>query len=165
MDFFSTALAEYVFLFLVTLLIPTFNFISPFRPIPIILAMGTHLPFFTVGLIASVGTTLGVLPLYYVGIKVKEVKKVQAWIDKHPKWKKFFDKIKNRPFIMILVLLWTPLPDQLVGLYGGYEKYSIKKFLLANFIGRAVWYIPLAYFGSQVSDPLSRAWTWFVNLF
>ncbi|USN53843.1 MAG: VTT domain-containing protein [Candidatus Nomurabacteria bacterium] len=151
---------ELLILFFATLLIPTFNFVSPFRPILLIIAFATHIHFLVVGVVASVGATLGTLPLYYVGRKTQEMEKVQTWLQHHSKWKRLLERVEHSTFLVLLLLLWTPLPDQLVGLYGGFERYTMKKFLLANFIGRAVWYIPLAFAATIFDDPLSGLWHW-----
>ena len=158
MPFSGSAAAELAFLFAVTILTPNLNFIMPFRPILVILALSTHLPFVWVGLIASVGATLGALPIYYASAKVRDLTKVQAWLHRHSKWQRVIDRAKRSPFLTILLLLWTPVPDQLVGLYGGLEKYPIWRYILANFIGRAVWYVPLAYIGSISGGTVSAAW-------
>lgn len=161
----GSAYAELAFLFVVSFLIPTFNFISPFRPILVILGLSTHLPPLTVGLVATIGTTLGALPLYFVGRKLQSLDRIRSWIDRHPKLQRFLDRISHRPFLVILCLLWLPFPDEMVGLYGGFEKYPVPKFLLANFIARAVWYIPLAFFGQGLVDWFWVAWHWLQRIF
>jgi membrane protein YqaA with SNARE-associated domain len=165
MDLSGSAYAELAFLFLASFLIPTFNFISPLRPIIIILGLSTHLPPLTVGLVASVGTTLGALPLYFVGRKLQSLDRVKNWLVKHPKIDRFMQKISHKPFLVVLCLLWFPFPDELVGLYGGFERYNVWKFLLANFIGRVVWYIPLALFGSDIVGWFWSAWHWLGKVF
>lgn len=165
MPHFGSGIVELIFLFLVSFLIPTFNFISPFRPIIVIIGLATHLPPLIVGIVASIGSALGALPLYYIGKKLQSLEKVQVWLDKRPSWKRLIDKVSHSSFLVIQLLLWLPFPDQLVGLYGGFERYPIWKFLIANLIGRAVWYIPLAYFGSDIVDWLWAIWHWLQRIF
>lgn len=150
-------------LFAVALLAPNINFFLPVRPTILTILLAQHMPWLLVGIVGTVGGVIGTLPLYGVAYKATDTKMVQRWLRYRPvKW--ILDALKGKLFLLIVVLVMTPLPDQLIGLTAGTERYSVRKFLLANCVGRALVYLPLSYLASRHAAAISDAWTWFVHL-
>lgn len=150
-------------LFAVALLAPNINFFLPIRPTLLTILLVQRMPWLVVGIVGTVGGALGTLPLYGVAYKATDSKTVQRWLRYRPvKW--ILDALKGKIFLLIVLLVISPLPDQLIGITAGAEKYSARKFLLANFLGRAAVYLPLAYLAAQHEAAINTAWTWFVHL-
>lgn len=150
-------------LLLVTVLTPNFNFFMPIRPTLLTVVLAQHIPWLAVGLVASIGGVLGVLPLYGIAYRVTEDKRVQRWmrmkgVGRLLRW------MQHKTFLLIILLVVTPLPDQLIGIAGGVEQYPLRRFLLANMIGRVLIYVPLAYVAAAQHQSVQSVWTWLENL-
>lgn len=96
-----------------------------------------------VGLISGIANTLGELTGYLAGIGTtviinedKRFKKVARWM-----------KINGFVTITILALIPNPFFD-LSGIISGMTGYSVKKFLLATFIGKTLRFIAISYLGA-----------------
>ncbi len=161
MDF--TAIVELSSLFLVSVLAPNINFFLPVRPTLLTILLASQMPWFVVGMTAVIGGVIGVIPLYEVAYKVSETKRVQRWLHMRGIGK-VLHALKDKLFLLIVLLVITPLPDQLIGLSAGAEKYPLGRFLLANIVGRAIIYFPLAYLAAHHQAAVQDAWTWFVHL-
>lgn len=159
-----TTIAELGGLFAVTFLTPNISFFLPIRPTILTVVLAQTLPWFWVGLVATAGFTIGALPLYFAGWKASDTTTVRRWLE-HKWFARLFQMFKKSMFLLLLVLVITPLPDQLVGLAGGAEKYSLKKFLLANVLGRAVVYFPLAYIAATNHATMQSAWEATLKIF
>ena len=113
--------------------------------VPSVLAIIAVAPFLNpwlIGLSSGAGAAIGELTGYYVGrgggaiIKGKS----KAWIERAERWSK-----KSGLFPVIILFAITPLPADIVGILAGMIKYDVKKFLLANFIGKTIKFSLLAW--------------------
>ncbi len=158
-----TGSLELISLFGVAVLAPNINFFLPVRPTFLTIVLAAHMPWFAVGMTAVIGGVVGVIPLYEVAYKASETKRVQRWLHM-PGIGKVLHALKNKLFLLIVLLVVTPLPDQLIGLSAGAQKYPFGRFLLANLVGRALIYLPLAYLAAHHQAAVQSAWTWAVHL-
>jgi len=152
----------YLGIFLVTLI----SSASIFIPIPgwlFIIPAGLYLNPWLVAVIAGIGAAIGELTSYGVGYagekiylsrkKGKKKKYIQKWLDKIEIWFQ-----RHGGFTVIFVFALTPLPDDIVGIFCGAIKYDIKKFFLAQLIGKILMSLILVYAGYY-------GLTWFLGLF
>jgi membrane protein YqaA with SNARE-associated domain len=96
-----------------------------------------------VGLISGLANTLGELTGYMAGVGTSIILEEDKRFKKVGKWM----RINGFITIMILALIPNPLFD-LSGIISGATSYSVKKFLLATFIGKTVRFIIIAYIGA-----------------
>lgn len=155
--------AELGTLFLVTALAPTFNVFLPIRPTLLTIGLTTIIHWFPVGLVAALGGTVGALPLYGVALRLSETNKVRRWFS-FPAVRWLLTKLQGKMFLLLVILILTPLPDQLIGLVGGTKRYPLNRFLLANLIGRLILYLGLAYISSKNSERLAVFGHWLLGL-
>lgn len=151
-------------LFAVTFLTPNISFFLPVRPTILTVVLAQTIPWYWIGLVATIGFTVGALPLYFAGWKASDTATARKWLE-HKWFARLFQLLKKSMFALLLVLVITPLPDQLVGLAGGAEKYSLKKFLIANVLGRAIVYFPLAYIAATNHAAVQSAWDAVLKIF
>ncbi len=95
-----------------------------------------------VGIIAGFGAALGELVGYLVGMGSRKITKIKKTFDV---WEKRFRKYGG--FAIIILFAATPLPDDVTGILCGAMKYDIKKFFLANLIGKIILHLFIAYAG------------------
>ncbi|MEM2954870.1 MAG: VTT domain-containing protein [Candidatus Nanoarchaeia archaeon] len=115
-----------------------------FLPLPaflIIFAFGAILNPWIVGFIAALGSTIGELSGYGLGLLTKKAveKKHEKWLKKAKEWME-----KYKAFFVIIFFAATPLPDDVLGILFGTVKYDLKKFLIATFIGKLILNLALA---------------------
>ena len=67
-------------------------------------------------------------------------------------------------FLIIILINLTPLPDALVGILGGGEKYNFKKFIIANLVGRIIFYMPFALIGHYFAGDVQAFEDWFLRM-
>ena len=113
----------------------------------IIITAGSLLNPFAVGIVAAIGNAIGNLVGYIFGysgrkISLKEKGHLKKNIDRYEKW---FEK--HGGFAIIFVFAFTPLPDGLIALFCGITKYDVKKYFLANILGKLALNLLLAYIG------------------
>jgi len=124
-----------------TIILPTPAFV-------VVFAMGAVLNPWLVGIVSGAGAALGELTGYAIGRGVKEVSK-EVRDKKHEKWLKRAEKWAQKHGIFPVLILFaaTPLPDDVLGLLGGFIGYDLKKFLMASFIGKVIMNVALAWGG------------------
>ena len=124
----------YFGIFLVNV-IASATIIMPIPSLIITFTAGAVLNPVLVGLVAALGSTIGELTGYAIGVGGSEIleKKNKKWVDKTKKWSE-----KRGMFLVIFLFAITPLPDDIVGILAGIVKYDIKKFFIASFIGKAI---------------------------
>ncbi|MBI4021024.1 MAG: VTT domain-containing protein [Candidatus Aenigmarchaeota archaeon] len=132
----------YFGVFLVTLV----GNLSVFLPLPgwaIVFAAGAVLNPWLVGFAGGVGSALGELSSYAIGRgggavlqKRKDLQKVEAWV-------------KRRGFFPVIIFVAaTPLPfDDLIAILAGIVRYDLRKFILANIIGKFILATIIAFAG------------------
>lgn len=142
-------------LFLVTLAAPTLNFALPIRPTWLLFLLPAQVHWVIVAVVGIAGSSIGVLPLYWATHKVKNHDKVQRWLKyRWIQW--FLRRFERRPFLLIVALILTPVPDQLLGVLGALENYPTRKYLLANIVGRVLLYVPLTLVGHFFRGDINR---------
>ncbi|MCD6590951.1 MAG: DedA family protein [Candidatus Aenigmarchaeota archaeon] len=117
---------------------------SIFLPVPtftLIFVFGAILNPWLVGFSAAIGSALGELTGYAVGLGGKKIieKKNKRWLRIAEKWSE-----KYAIFWIILLFAVTPLPDDVIGIVAGAVNYDVKKFLLASFTGKLILSLSLA---------------------
>jgi membrane protein DedA with SNARE-associated domain len=119
-------------------------------PVPIfvaVIAAGAFLNPVLVGIAAGAGSAIGEMTSYLLGLAGEKIT-----IHEKKMWKKYFvlaEKWFERHggFAVIFIFAVTPLPFDIVGLFCGAIKYNIKKFFIANLIGKIIKNIILALVG------------------
>lgn len=159
---FTTVAFELAVLFVVAAITPTINFLLPLRPTLLILVLSQQLPWLIVGIVASLGGTIGALPLYSIALKVSDTTTVHRWLQ-HGLVARLLRPLRTKMFLLLVLIIISPLPDQLIGLSGGAERYPVKKFLFANMIGRLLMYMPLAFVAAYFHSDISAAWSWLIR--
>ena len=138
--------------------------IFPIRPSLMAITYGAIWNPLVVGFIAALGGTIAAVITYGLTYKATELKIAQRFLEKkYVAW--LTNKLKNRMFWLIVFIVSTPLPDAIVGVLGGVEKYPFKKFLFANFVGRMTIYTATAFFANQYKGYFIMFWHWFLHLF
>jgi uncharacterized membrane protein YdjX (TVP38/TMEM64 family) len=122
-----------------TIIIPAPTFITTF-------VGGVILNPFAVGLVSALGASIGELTAYFAGfggkVFIKEekmYKKIEYWMHK-----------RGSLTVFILAVIPNPFFD-LAGIFSGLTNYSLKKFMLATFLGKSVKFILIAAVGAVVS--------------
>ena len=139
----------YLGIFLISI-IGNASIIFPIPSYIIVIAMGTTLNPWLLGLFGGLGAAIGELTGYAVGRGGSMVikRKYRHLLKKTRKWSE-----KHGLFPILILFAATPLPDDIVGIISGVIKYNIKKFLMANIIGKIIAYTALAwggFFGGQL---------------
>lgn len=146
-------------------LIGSASIILPVPSFALVIAAGSQFDPFWVGIISGVGAAIGELTGYGLGYGIYHVRKKfnQRKIRKEKKklggWKKAFNHwFHNRRlgFVLIVIFSFTPLPDDILGLFCGATKYDVKKFFLATLIGKIMLGLVLAYGGLLGLEFLER---------
>lgn len=145
LEFFEMLVMTYGYLgiFLISLI----SYASIIFPIPsavFVFGAGAVLNPLLVGLIAAVGSAIGEISGYVLGLGGRKV------IER--KWKKSIDNVekmfqKYGGFLIIIVFGATPLPDDVVGIFAGTVRYPFKKYFIATLIGKLILNLVLAYSG------------------
>ena len=107
-----------------------------------------------VGLLSGLGSSLGELTGYFVGVgggKLIENIKPSKFVKRIVK---YFDKYG---FLVIFLAALLPFPFDIVGIMSGVAKYDIKKFLAATFLGKTIKSLLIAYAGYLVL-PIVTSW-------
>ncbi len=103
---------------------------------------------------ASVGSSVGTLPLYAVTREANDLATVKRWLSHH--WmRKLVSALEGRMFACILLFALLPLPDQLMSVMSGFKGYPAWKMTLGFFIGRLPYYALLAFFGVRFSETIN----------
>ena len=97
-----------------------------------------------VGIVAGVGSTIGEVTGYGVGMGGRELmeKKYGRWLKTAKGWME-----SHGDFAIIILFAATPLPHDVVGMLAGAVRYSFKKFMLATLIGKLIAGLLLAWAG------------------
>ena len=164
-------------------LIGSATIILPVPSFALVIAAGSQLDPLWVGVISGTGAAIGELTGYGLGYGIYHVKNIfgeasllrdskklrflrkfnQRKTKKDKKklggWKKTFNHwFHNRRlgFALIVIFSFTPLPDDILGLFCGATKYDVKKFFLATLIGKIMLGLVLAYAGLLGLEFLER---------
>ncbi len=134
---------SYLGIFLVSLITSATLFI-PFPSQILLMILSLKLNPFLLSLSAALGSSFGELTSYilsYGSLKVIEKKKESI--------EKYINKIKmlgrKSTFALIFLFALTPLPDDIIGIYCGLTNYDVKKYFIATFLGKFLFFIALTY--------------------
>lgn len=118
-------------------------------PMPAILTAfvgGAFLNPFLVGVVSSLGATIGELTGYYAGVGGKEfvtndkrVKKVEGWMQKYGLWTLF-----------VLAVIPNPAFD-LAGIVAGATKVPVYKYFFVVWAGKLIKFLTIAYLGAGMN--------------
>lgn len=127
---------------------------SIFLPLPsfaLVIAAGSQLDPLLVGIISGVGAGIGEMTAYGLGYGIHRVKKrlQKKKSRERTKWTHTLNRFFHHQlgFALIVIFAFTPLPDDIIGIYCGAIKYDVKKFFLAVLIGKIMLGLALAYGG------------------
>jgi len=133
----------YLGIFIVSL-VGSSSIIFPLPTFVILFTFGAIFNPFLVGLIGALGTSIGNLTSYVLGLGGKEILE-NKYSKKLNSINKTFKKY-GAPIWIFLVNV-TPLPDDIVGIFCGVIRYDFKKYFIAMFIGQLILSLILAYSG------------------
>lgn len=124
----------YLGIFIVSI-IGNASIILPLPTVIFVFTFASVLNPLALGIIAGIGSAIGELTAYYAGRGGRKVleQKYKSWFAMTKKWVK-----KRGMFIIIIVFAATPLPADVVGLFAGMVRYDVKKFFIANAIGKTI---------------------------
>jgi len=100
---------------------------------------------------SSLGASLGNFVNYFIGYGTSKLivkTKYFKYFEFAQKW------FKKSPFLTIIFFLFTPLPDDIIGIVAGSTHYEKKKFYLACLIGKVIQTSLLIYTGKFSYDYL-----------
>lgn len=120
-----------------------------FLPFPsyfiIVLAATIGLNPLLVGISAGLGSAVGELTGYFIGVGGEKIIEQRR---KEPKIvKRFVRLFKKHGFPIIVVAAAIPFPFDVIGIVCGMSSYDIKKFLIATAIGKIIKCLAIAYAG------------------
>lgn len=133
----------YLGIFLISL-IGTATIIFPLPAAVFVFGAAAVLNPLILGIVAGLGAAIGELTGYFMGYAGEKIgeKKIKERVERI---KKLFKKYGG--FLILVVFAATPLPDDIVGIVGGFLKYEIGKFFVAVLIGKIIFHLILAYGG------------------
>ena len=126
--------------FLVSL-VSNATIVIPVPAIIIILALGAALPPVFVGLAAGIGSAIGEMTAYIVGVSGRGLVENRRLYDRLAEW------LKKWGVMIIFLFAITPLPFDLLGIVAGVLRFPIWKFFLACWLGKTALNIIIAYAG------------------
>lgn len=151
-------LGELGLVFLVGLILPIAPWL-PLRPVVLVPLVATHGQPWLVALAASLGAVLGTVPWYGIAASAGSTVRVQRWL--HRRWVTgLLGWLRGKTFLAVWLFALLPLPDQLISVAAGVERYPLRRMLLAFFLGRLPIFLALAYLGSTNRELLTTAWSW-----
>ncbi|MBI2232366.1 MAG: VTT domain-containing protein [Candidatus Aenigmarchaeota archaeon] len=135
-------------------LIGSASIIFPVPSFALVIAAGSQFDPFWVGIISGAGAAIGELTGYGLGygiyhLRNKFKKSTKKQKEELKGWKKTFKNWfdNHMGFALIMIFAFTPLPDDVIGIFCGAVKYDIKKFFIAVLIGKIMLGLVLAYGG------------------
>jgi len=112
----------------------------------ILFAVGLGFNPLFVGLSAGLGSAIGELTGYMIGLG-SEVS-IEKYEKKIPRIiKKLMKLFKNIGFWVVFVAALLPFPFDVIGILSGMSQYNLKKFFIATLIGRIIRSVTFAYVG------------------
>jgi uncharacterized membrane protein YdjX (TVP38/TMEM64 family) len=127
-------------------------------PVPgeaINIAAGAIMNPLMVGLVATIGATLGELTSYLAGYLGRKIALTGYW-DKYESAEQWMKRYGS--FSIFLFALLPVLVFDLIGIIAGSTRYSLWKFILACFIGRFLRCIAESYLGFELLSCLPSLW-------
>ena len=137
-----TELGNYGYLgaFLVSL-VSNATIVLPVPGIIIIMALGATLPPVFVGLAAGIGSAIGEMTAYVVGVGGRGLVENRRLYDRLVEW------LRKWGVMIIFLFALTPLPFDLLGIVAGVLRFPLWKFFLACWLGKTLLNIIIAYAG------------------
>lgn len=139
---------SYFGVFILSLLVTAFLILLPFPTIlPIVILASAFLNPWLVGVAAGFGASIGEFSGYFTGLGTRHFLSRNGKERRLKYIKKLEDLIKKHGFIMIIVLSFTPLPTNTLGITSGIIRYKKLKFFLGVLMGRIFIYMVYANIG------------------
>lgn len=113
---------------------------------------------------AAFGTSIGTLPLFLVGRRMRGYPAAQRWTA-HRTIRTLLRVLNGHMFFATLVFALLPLPDQLMSVIAGYRSYPAWKMALGFFIGRLPYFVLLAWIGASNDEAVLGSLRTLLNLF
>jgi uncharacterized membrane protein YdjX (TVP38/TMEM64 family) len=140
----------YLGAFLISL-IANATVILPMPGLLILIALGAAFNPILVALAGAIGGALGEMTGYVLGRSGRGITSQNKWYTKADYW------MKRRGFLTVFLFALLPfLPLDIAGLIAGVSRFSIWKFLLACFLGKAVLYIIMIQTGTWGWEAILR---------
>jgi len=134
----------YIGIFIASLMGSASLFIFPFPTSTLPFVFGGVLNPFLIGVLAAFGGAIGEFTGYLLGLGGKELLE-KKYSEQLKKAKRMFERYGS--FFWIIIVVITPFPTDIAGIFCGIVKYDLKKFFLAVFIGKLIFALTLAYAG------------------
>ncbi|MFC1902163.1 VTT domain-containing protein [Chloroflexota bacterium] len=135
----------YLGAFLISL-ISNASIVLPTPSLLLLFALGAAFNPILVGVVGGVGGAIGELSGYIAGHSGRAIARNDKWFNRAERW------MRRRGTLTVFVFALLPiLPFDAAGVAAGVVRFSIRKFLVACFLGRTLLYIAMALFG---------AWGW-----
>jgi membrane protein DedA with SNARE-associated domain len=119
-----------------------------FLPFPIYIiifaAAGLGLNLLVTGIVAGIGSALGELTGYFIGMGGRYIAEEK---EKNSKLKVFTKLFKKYGFPVIVFTAFIPFPFDIIGIASGIAKYNLKYFLIATCIGKIAKCLLITYVG------------------
>jgi membrane protein YqaA with SNARE-associated domain len=133
----------YVGIFIVSL-VGSSSIIFPLPTFVVLFTFGAIFNPLIVALVGAIGTSIGNLTSYLIGLGGKEILE-----RRYHKRLKSLHKMFNKygALFWIFMVNATPLPDDIVGVFCGMIRYDFKKYFIIMFIGHLILSLVLAYSG------------------
>ncbi len=129
-----------------TLFLPTPLFLSAF------VAGSIYNPIL-VAVVASAGSALGELTGYLAGYGAEDI------LEKDPKIQKIRGWMKKRGFLTLFLLAAIPNPIfDMAGFVAGATEVSVKRYLIAVWLGKLIKFLVIAYLGAGSLNYLTNSW-------
>lgn len=133
----------YIGIYLISL-IGSATILFPLPAATFVFLAGAILNPLILGIVAGFGAAIGELLGYGFGFGGRKISE-KRFKEKLDKARELFEKYGG--FFILILFAATPLPDDVVGILGGFLKYEIKKFFIAVSIGKIIFHLTLAYAG------------------
>jgi len=121
----------------------SFTLFIPSPAFFVVFLLGSVINPLPLGIAAGLGSATGELTSYYAGYSVNFMAK--KYRKKFMHIEKIFQKYKAP--IIIFIFSATPLPFDIVGIFCGTVRYSVRKFFIATLAGKLVKFTVIAYAG------------------
>jgi membrane protein YqaA with SNARE-associated domain len=140
----------YLGTFLISL-ISNASIVLPMPSLLLLFALGAALNPILVGVVGGAGGAIGELSGYMAGHSGRGIARNDKWFTRAERW------MRRWGTLTVLVFSLLPiLPFDAAGVAAGVVHFSIRKFLVACFLGKTLLYIAMALFGAWGWEALLR---------
>ena len=124
-----------------------------------LLSVKSHLSIWTLLIIATIASFIGLLILYYICRLISE-EKLYRFVDRHGKWMKLKSKdlkrandwFKRYGAWAVFLCRFVPVLRVLITIPAGINRMNVIQFTTLSLIGTTIWNIALIFLGSMLSN-------------